>query len=211
MIELENVSKSFGKKRVLSNINLNINKGEMLAIVGPSGCGKSTLLNILGFIEDFQEGTYRFQGKENVKVNGKTSEKIIREKVSYLFQNFALIDSETVEENLLLALYYVKKSKQEKQQLIAAALKEVGLSDYEKFKVFELSVGEQQRIAIARVLLKPSELILADEPTGSLDDTNKIMVLELLKKINMQGKTVIIVTHDQKVAQECSRIIDLSI
>ena len=180
MIELENVSKSFGKKRVLSNINLNINKGEMLAIAGPSGCGKSTLLNILGFIEDFQEGTYRFQGKENVKVNGKTSEKIIREKVSYLFQNFALIDSETVEENLLLALYYVKKSKQEKQQLIAAALKEVGLSDYEKFKVFELSVGEQQRIAIARVLLKPSELILADEPTGSLDDTNKIMVLEFI-------------------------------
>ena len=112
---------------------------------------------------------------------------------------------------MLISLYYVKKSKQEKQQLIAAALKEVGLSDYEKFKVFELSVGEQQRIAIARVLLKPSELILADEPTGSLDDTNKIMVLELLKKINMQGKTVIIVTHDQKVAQECSRIIDLSI
>lgn len=209
MIDIKELKKNYGRKTVFDGFTLTVEKGEMIAIMGPSGCGKSTLLNIIGLIDNFDEGMYSFQGKQNIKINSRESEKMIRDKISYLFQNFALVDSQTVEENLLLALYYVKKSKAEKKAMISAALKEVGLPSYESYKVFELSGGEQQRVAVARAILKPSDLILADEPTGSLDDVNKFIILDLLKNLNLKGKTIIMVTHDQEVADVCSRIITL--
>ncbi|BBA92523.1 bacteriocin ABC transporter ATP-binding protein [Streptococcus ruminantium] len=181
----------------------------MVAITGPSGCGKSTLLNIIGLIDDFQNGSYQFDGMENIKVNSSQASSIIRNKISYLFQNFALMDSKTVEENLMLALFYQKLSKHEKKKRISQALEQVGLKGYENDNIFELSGGEQQRVAIARAILKPSIVILADEPTGSLDRKNKEIVLDLLRKLNQDGKTILIVTHDPEVAEACSRTIEL--
>ncbi|MDR0690840.1 MAG: ABC transporter ATP-binding protein [Streptococcaceae bacterium] len=209
MIKLTNLGKKFGKKQIFNQFNLAINAGEMIALVGSSGSGKSTLLNILGLIEDFDSGEYLFWGEKNIKTNTKKASKNIREKISYLFQNFALIETETVEENLQIALKYKKINKKDKQRLISSALGKVGLKRYEKRKVHELSGGEQQRVAIARVLIKPSEIILADEPTGSLDSKNRDEVLNLLKKINKEGKTIVIVTHDPEVSKNCSRIVEL--
>ncbi|BDD40892.1 ABC transporter ATP-binding protein [Streptococcus ruminantium] len=209
MLKLNGINKSFGKKNVLKDFSLSIKKGEMVAITGPSGCGKSTLLNIIGLIDDFQNGSYQFDGMENIRVNSSQASSIIRNKISYLFQNFALMDSKTVEENLMLALFYQKLSKHEKKKRISQALEQVGLKGYENDNIFELSGGEQQRVAIARAILKPSIVILADEPTGSLDRKNKEIVLDLLRKLNQDGKTILIVTHDPEVAEACSRTIEL--
>lgn len=209
IVEIKDLVKKFDDRTVLDKFNLSVDQGELIALTGPSGSGKSTLLNILGLIDDFDSGSYRLFGEENIKVNSQKAGKIIRERISYLFQNFALIDSDTVEDNLLMALKYQKKSRQVKREIIEQALKSVGLEGYATKKVFALSGGEQQRVAIARVLIKQSELVLADEPTGSLDASNRNEILNLLMDINKEGKTVIIVTHDQVVADSCHRVISI--
>ena len=209
MIKLENVTKTIGKKVILENLSLKINQGDLVAIVGKSGSGKSTLLNLLGLIDGDYNGHYEIFGQQNVPVNSVKSQAIIREHISYLFQNFALIDNETVEYNLMLALKYVKLSKKDKVKRIEEILERVGLPSTLHQKVSELSGGEQQRIAVARAILKPSQLLLADEPTGSLDPENRDLVLNFLLDMNKEGKTVIIVTHDAYVAQQCHRVIEL--
>ncbi len=209
MIKLENVTKTIGKKVILENLSLKINQGDLVAIVGKSGSGKSTLLNLLGLIDGDYSGYYEIFGQKNVPVNSVKSQAIIREHISYLFQNFALIDNETVEYNLMLALKYVKLPKKDKVKKIEEILERVGLSSTLHQKVSELSGGEQQRIAVARAILKPSQLLLADEPTGSLDPENRDLVLNFLLDMNKEGKTVIIVTHDAYVAQQCHRVIEL--
>ena len=209
MIKLENVTKTIGKKVILENLSLKINQGDLVAIVGKSGSGKSTLLNLLGLIDGDYSGHYEIFSQQNVPVNSVKSQAIIREHISYLFQNFALIDNETVEYNLMLALKYVKLSKKDKVKKIEEILERVGLSSTLHQKVSELSGGEQQRIAVARAILKPSQLLLADEPTGSLDPENRDLVLNFLLDMNKEGKTVIIVTHDAYVAEQCHRVIEL--
>ena len=209
MIKLENVTKTIGKKVILENLSLKINQGDLVAIVGKSGSGKSTLLNLLGLIDGDYTGHHEIFGQQNVPVNSVKSQAIIREHISYLFQNFALIDNETVEYNLMLALKYVKLSKKDKVKKIEEILERVGLPSTLHQKVSELSGGEQQRIAVARAILKPSQLLLADEPTGSLDPENRDLVLNFLLDMNKEGKTVIIVTHDAYVAQQCHRVIEL--
>jgi len=181
MIKLENVTKTIGKKVILENLSLKINQGDLVAIVGKSGSGKSTLLNLLGLIDGDYSGHYEIFGQQNVPVNSVKSQAIIREHISYLFQ--------------------VKK--------IEEILERVGLPSILHQKVSELSGGEQQRIAVARAILKPSQLLLADEPTGSLDPENRDLVLNFLLDMNKEGKTVIIVTHDAYVAQQCHRVIEL--
>ena len=171
MIELKNITKKFENKTVFANFNLQIDQNEMVAIIGPSGSGKSTLLNILGLIDKVDDGEYQFEQYTNIKPNSRLAQKIIREKISYLFQNFALVEEDTVLQNLLLALKYVKQSKKEKTEIITAALQKVGLSEYLNSKIYELSGGQQQRIAVARAIIKPSELVLADEPTGDRKST----------------------------------------
>ncbi|WLV77525.1 ABC transporter ATP-binding protein [Lacticaseibacillus parahuelsenbergensis] len=207
MIDLTNVTKTFASKTIFDNLNLHIETGEMVAIMGPSGSGKSTLLNIIGLIDDFSSGTYEFDGVKNIKPNSRQANRTIREKISYIFQDFALIDDETVGQNLAIAQKYLKLNKAQRQKQIDDALQTVGLNGYADRKIFELSGGEQQRVAVARCLIKPSKLILADEPTGSLDGDNRSLILNELKNINRLGKTVIIVTHDPLVAKECSRTI----
>ncbi len=209
MIELRNITKKFENKTVFANFNLQIDQNEMVAIIGPSGSGKSTLLNILGLIDKVDDGDYQFEQYTNIKPNSRLAQKIIREKISYLFQNFALIEEDTVLQNLLLALKYVKQSKKEKTEIITAALQKVGLSEYLNSKIYELSGGQQQRIAVARAIIKPSELVLADEPTGSLDSKNRDEIIKLLLELNAAGKTVIVVTHDSHVAEKCHRVLEL--
>ncbi|WP_128609883.1 ABC transporter ATP-binding protein [Clostridium haemolyticum] len=205
IIKLVNVKKKFGSHAIFENLNLNVEENDFVAIVGKSGKGKTTLLNMIGCIEPITSGEINVCGIKNPNINKKSGSQLLRNKISFLFQNYALVDDETVNFNLDIALRFTKSSKSEKATLKKDALKMVGLSGYESRKVYELSGGEQQRIAIARAILKPSNLVLADEPTGSLDPENRDIVLKLLSKMNEMGKTIIVVTHDSIVADYCKR------
>ncbi|MBO0444333.1 MULTISPECIES: putative bacteriocin export ABC transporter [Vagococcus] len=209
MIQLRNYTKKYKNKTVLSNLNLEIQKGDMIAITGPSGAGKSVLLNTIGLIEDLTEGELILFGKKAPKINSIESNKIIRDKISYLFQNFALVEHKSVEDNLYMALKYTNLNKEEKKQLVKEALEKVGLDNYEKNFIYELSGGEQQRISLARSIIKPNEIILADEPTGALDTKNRDLIINLLKEVNQLGRTIVIVTHDEVVANSCNKIIKI--
>jgi putative ABC transport system ATP-binding protein len=207
MIVLKKICKKYGRKVIYDNFSLTINDGEFVAIVGASGSGKSTLLNIIGLLEPVDKGRVSIDDQSDITPQSNKAISIIRYKFNYLFQNYALIDEETVEYNLKLALRFTKGNKKE---LIKNALKRVGLGGYEKAKIYQLSGGEQQRVALARVILKPSKYILADEPTGSLDPNNRDIVIRTLRKLNREdNKTVIIVTHDMYVADQCDRIIEI--
>lgn len=207
--ELINVSKKYGNHSVLRHMNMSIAQGEMIAITGKSGAGKTTILNTIGMLEQPDEGSIKLFGNDLPRPHSSCALKLLRNRISYLFQNYALIDNATIETNLDVALAYSKKSKSEKRRLKLEALSRVGLDLSLKQKIHELSGGEQQRVAIARVILKPCELILADEPTGSLDANNRDDILSLLRQINSEGKTLIIVTHDSTVAHACNRVINL--
>lgn len=209
VVRIVNINKSFENKILFEDLNFSINSGEMIAITGKSGCGKSTLLNILGLIEPFNSGSYTLFDQTNIPINSKQATQMIRDHINYLFQNFALIENESVEDNLLIGLHYSKLSKTDKRRKIEEVLMRVGLGGYAKIKVNQLSGGEQQRVAIARIILKQGDLILADEPTGSLDEENREVILALLKELNEEGKTIVIVTHDMYVAHQCDRIIKL--
>ena len=208
LIELNNVIKSFGSKKVLEKISLQIEEGKIYAITGKSGGGKSTLLNIMGGIEKATSGDIEIFGNKNLNPRSQKMRKLLRYKISYLFQNYALSDNDSVEYNLKMALVYNKEIK-DKKQAIADALTKVGLKGYEKQKVHTLSGGEQQRVAMARLLLKPTKIILADEPTGNLDTENRDAVFELLLNLNKEGKTIVLVTHDLELSQKCDVVIKL--
>lgn len=209
MIELINISKSFENKKIFDNFSLHIEDNEMVAITGPSGSGKTTLLNIIGLLESFDSGNIIIDGQKNIYPNTTISNKIIRDKICYLFQNFALVDDETVDYNLELALKYRKENKKEKLILKQNALKKVGLDGFLKKKIYTLSGGEQQRVSIARAILKPNKIILADEPTGSLDESNKLKIIDLLYYLKSTGKTIVIVTHDTYLSECCDRTIKI--
>lgn len=209
MIKIKQLSKAFNEDYVIKNFSEEIKENEMIAIVGKSGCGKSTLLNILGLIDSEYDGQILYDDIDIKKLNASSKNTFVRTNISYLFQNYALIDDETVYENLLLALYYTKLKKEEKKQFIMNALKKVELVDKLNKQVFTLSGGEQQRVALARTLLKPCKIILADEPTGNLDNNNRDQVIKILKEMHNDKKTVIIVTHDETIAKQCQRKISL--
>ncbi len=210
MIEIKKVGKKFGDKVVFTDLSYTINDGKMIAIVGPSGCGKSTLLNILGLLDTDYSGEVLYDGQLLSKASEKKRDEYIRNNINYLFQNYALIETDTVEENLMLALEYEKLTKNEKIQKINKSLELVGLKDFNKKSVFTLSGGEQQRVALARIILKRGNIVLADEPTGNLDRNNSNKVMEILKALQKQGRTIIIVTHDESLAAQCDDIIRLS-
>lgn len=207
--EISGLSKHFGEHHVLKEISLSIQEGEMVAITGKSGSGKTTLLNTIGMLEKPDSGNIRLFGESLPSPGSARARQLLRKKISYLFQNFALIDNASLDTNLEIALTYSEKKRAEKKRLKQDALSLVGLDLSLKQKIHELSGGEQQRVAIARILLKPCNLVLADEPTGSLDSNNRDSILRLLKTLNESGKTLVIVTHDHAVAQCCDRIINL--
>lgn len=208
MIKLDKISKSFGNHRILTDINVNFNEATMTAVIGESGSGKSTLLNIIGLLEEFDDGELIIDN-QTVYPNTKESLLLQRSDISYLFQNFALVDNLSVTDNIKIALEYSNLSKSEMKDLIEVSLTKVGLNGFEKRIVYTLSGGEQQRVALARVLARDSKIILCDEPTGSLDDRNGKVILDLLQELKNDGKTIIIVTHDLDIANQCDRILRL--
>ena len=208
--ELIDISKSYANHMVLNNISMAVREGEMVAITGKSSSGKTTILNIMGLLEKPDSGIIQLFGETSPRLGSGKAYKLLRTKLAYLFQNCALIDDETVDYNLEIPLLYVKKTKMEKQKLKMDSLEKVGLAVSLKEKIYELSGGEQQRVAIARILLKSCDLILADEPTGSLDSENRNEIMRILKELNNTGKTIIIVTHDQYVANVCGRNISIT-
>jgi putative ABC transport system ATP-binding protein len=207
--ELLGVGKSYAGHTVLSGIDLAVMKGEIVAITGKSGSGKSTLLNIMGLLESADHGDLRLFGEPSPRVRSAKATRMLRFRLGYLFQNFALIDGESVDYNLRIAQAYTRSSRSDRQQARASALQAVGVPNSGGQKVYQLSGGEQQRVAIARLMLKPCDLVLADEPTGSLDTTNADSVLAMLRELNAGGKSLVIVTHDDRVAAECDRVIAL--
>ncbi len=209
-IQIESLSKSYGKHRILSGIDLAVRKGESVAITGPSGCGKTTLLNILGLLETYESGSILLSGKKYPGPETRQAMLLRRNEINYLFQSFALIDSRTVRDNLMLALYYTKLSKREKEEAIEKTLKRFSVSSKLDSNVNELSGGEKQRVAISRAMLKPGNLILADEPTGSLDARMAEIVMDsLVSAARETGKTLVVVTHDMLMAGKCDRTLSM--
>ncbi len=202
MIEVKNLTKTFGENTVFKDLCFKIDDGEFVVFSGKSGCGKTTMLNLIGGIDTPDSGEILVDGADITKQKNRIE--YFRNKVSFLFQNFALIDNKTVEENLNM----VKKNTRT-DTTIEQALESVGLKDKIKAKVYTLSGGEQQRVALARIMIKKCDIVLADEPTGSLDNENSAGVIEILKKLNSEGKTVILVTHDEELKKTGSRIIEL--
>lgn len=210
IIELKNITKKYkGGKTIFSNYSLRIDEGEFIGIVGESGAGKTTLLNIIGLITNISSGSITIKKQSNLTPSSKKAMLLRRNTIGYLFQNYGLIDDESVEWNLNLALEYKKLSRSQKKEKIQTLLTKMGLTDYEKKKIYQLSGGEQQRVAIAKLILQESSIILADEPTSGLDNANKVMVMDLLSKLNNKGITVIMVTHDTTLNNYFSKIIEL--
>ncbi|MCO7127998.1 ABC transporter ATP-binding protein [Sporolactobacillus shoreicorticis] len=208
--ELINIDKSFGKHHVLHQESFKVNIGEMVALTGKSGVGKSTLLNIIGLLEKPDRGSINLLGSPAPNPGSAKVNKMRRNHLAYLFQNYALVDHASIDDNLTIALTYSRKSIKEKEQMKRQSLEKVGLDLSLKQKIYELSGGEQQRVALARVFLKPFDLLLADEPTGSLDEENRDHVLRILTEFKKRlGKTIIIVTHDPHVAAVCDREVKL--
>lgn len=203
VVKLENIYKRFGEKVIFDGFSLDIEQGDYVSIMGESGRGKTTLLNIMGMLERPDSGNVIVCGKKNAKFISKATRELRRNDISYLFQNYGLVDTDTVGENLKMVLKHKKMPAGEKNKQIDDALKQVGLSGFRKRKVFTLSGGEQQRVALAKVILKNPKIIFADEPTGSLDAKNRDYVLQIMERLNRQGKTIILVTHDKEVA-ECA-------
>lgn len=206
MIVMSSVTKKFGNNVIIRDLNLEVNDGDFISITGKSGKGKTTLLNMIGLLESPSSGKISIDG-----VSKRSSKEIMllrRHSFGYLFQNYALIESDTVRNNLLLALKYRKDIN--KAEEIKKALDFVGLSNIEGKKIYQLSGGEQQRIALARVLLKDCSYVFADEPTGNLDTHNRDLVFDILRELNQRGKTIVFVTHDEDLANLANRRLDLS-
>ena len=214
IVELKNINKFYkvGKEKahILKSINLNIKKGEFVMIMGKSGSGKTTLLNILGFLDKFDEGEYIFNNQDVTRLNESERSNFRNLNIGFIFQQFNLINTLNIYQNVELPMIYNNKySKQEKKAQIENNLSIVGLLDKMNQKPLQLSGGQQQRVAIARALVNNPEIIFADEPTGSLDSDTGIEIMDLLKELNKQGKTIIMVTHDEDLTKYASKVIKL--
>ncbi|MBL4942229.1 MAG: ABC transporter ATP-binding protein [Colwellia sp.] len=213
MITLTNLSRVFRTQDLettaLSNINLTVSEGEFVAIMGPSGCGKSTLLSILGMLDSPTSGNFEFSGNNIARYSEKQLANLRKASIGFVFQNFNLIDELTVYENVELPLQYQKISKVERKQRVEAILKRFAIDHRADHLPQQLSGGQQQRVAVARALIGKPKLILADEPTGNLDSKNGDEVMAMLRELNQQGTTVIIVTHSEKEGNYADRLVRL--
>lgn len=212
MIVLENIHKYYHiteeELHVLRDINLHIKEGEFVAVMGPSGSGKSTLINLIGFIDRKFQGNYLFEGKALVNSSDAELSKIRNESVGFVFQNFSLIENNTVSENVELPLLYHGFGLGETTERVMEVLDKVGIGDKVGKLPKQLSGGQQQRVAIARSIVNRPKFIIADEPTGALDSTTSVEIMELFKELNEQdGVTVILVTHNEELIHYCSRSI----
>ena len=213
MIRINNLHKSYpiGKDslHVLKGIDLHIKEGEFVSIMGSSGSGKSTLLNIVGLLDEHDEGDYFLNGQEIKNLNEKKGAVLRNKFLGFVFQSFNLISYKTSLENVSLPLYYKGVSRKERQKIALEYLDKVGLKDWASHLPNELSGGQKQRVAIARALVTQPKVVLADEPTGALDSTTTDSVMDLLKDINNEGMTVFVITHEEEVADQTKRIVRL--
>ena len=213
MIKVNDLCKVFRTEEIettaLNNVSFEINDGEFVAIMGPSGCGKSTLLNILGLLDNPTTGSYELLGKEVANLKEKDRTKFRKGNIGFVFQSFNLIDELNVYDNVELPLRYLNISASERKEKVAAILKRMNISHRAQHFPQQLSGGQQQRVAIARAVVSNPKLILADEPTGNLDSKNGREVMELLKELNAEGTTIVMVTHSQKDAACAQRTINL--
>lgn len=208
MIRLQSVHKNYGLIPILLDINLKISKGEFISIMGPSGSGKSTLMNLIGLLDRPSSGNYYFEQQEISHFQNEQLATLRNEAVGFIFQSFMLLPKMNLIENVGLPLLYQRIANTDMVARSKAMLARVGLEKILNRKPSELSGGQQQRVAIARALIAKPKIILADEPTGSLDSNTGQEIFNLLKEFNEQeGTTIIIVTHDQNIAQQCQRII----
>ena len=214
-LELSNIYKEYEINRdneiqsVLNGVNLTIADGEMIAIMGKSGAGKSTLLHIIGLLDVCDRGNYKLDGEDISDFTNKQRAKIRNEKIGFVLQDFGLVEDETVMENVSLPLMLSRTSMKKIREVALEKMKKVGVEHLSNKKVSVLSGGEKQRVAIARALVCDPEYIMADEPTGALDSVNAEKIMSILSSLNKEGKTVIIVTHDETVAKKCGRIITI--
>lgn len=206
LIKINNLNKEFGKVKALNNINLNVYEGEWLAIMGPSGSGKSTLLNILSLMDTPSSGEYILDNENLEQMDEEQKITLRREKIGLVFQQFHLIPYLNALENVMLSQYYHSSVDEEDAKMV---LEKVGLSHRLTHLPSQLSGGEQQRVCIARALINNPELLLADEPTGNLDEANEQIVLQTLQKLKNEGKTIVLITHNPDLAKFADRTLIL--
>lgn len=213
MILMKNITKTYDSQhfdfKALDDISIEIERGEFLSIMGRSGCGKTTLLNILGGIDSASSGSYLFSEKNVLEMPRKELAKFRANNIGFIFQAFHLIDELNCIDNVSLTLGYVGVSRKERDKLAMTLLNQVGLSGKERSYPSHLSGGEQQRVAIARAIANNPKVILADEPTGNLDYNNGIEIMSLLKRLNEDGTTVVMVTHDAEFSKYAQRIVQM--
>ena len=214
MIKLKDLRKSYTtgnqKLDVLKGLSCHVKEGEIVAVMGSSGSGKSTLLNILGLLDGFDSGEYILSGESMAGLGERAAAKYRSKFLGFVFQSFNLIGFKTAIENVALPLYYQKVSRKERNAIAMAYLKKVGLEDWALYLPNQMSGGQKQRVAIARALVAKPKVILADEPTGALDSKTSREVMTLLREINKEGITIIIVTHEHDIAALCDRTILLT-
>tara|TARA_R110002167_G_scaffold58974_12_gene167021 strand:+ start:2259 stop:2960 length:702 start_codon:yes stop_codon:yes gene_type:complete len=213
MIEIKDLHKSYkmgsNSLHVLKGINFSVDEGELVAIMGSSGSGKSTLLNILGMLDELDQGSYVLDGVPIVNLNETKAAQYRNKFLGFVFQSFNLINYKNAMENVALPLYYQRMPRKERQEKALKYLDQVGLKEWATHLPSELSGGQKQRVAIARAMAAEPKVLLADEPTGALDSTTSYEVMDLIQKINDQGNTILIVTHEPDIANMCKRIVHL--
>lgn len=213
MIEIKDLHKSYqmgsNSLHVLKGINFSVKEGELVAIMGSSGSGKSTLLNILGMLDVANEGEYMLDGVPIKDLNETKAAKYRNKFLGFVFQSFNLINYKSALENVALPLYYQRVPRKERQEKALKYLDQVGLKEWATHLPSELSGGQKQRVAIARAMAAEPKVLLADEPTGALDSTTSYEVMDLIQKINDQGNTILVVTHEEDIAHMCKRIVHL--
>ena len=213
MLEIKNLNKSYkmgdSSLHVLKGIDLFAKSGEMVAIMGSSGSGKSTLLNIIGILDEADSGDYVLDGIEIKDLNEKKAANYRNRFLGFVFQSFNLINYKNAMENVALPLYYQGLKRKERQEKAMFHLEKVGLADWAKHLPSELSGGQKQRVAIARALASSPKLLLADEPTGALDTATSHDIMQFLQQLNDEGKTILLVTHEEDIAKMCKRIVGL--
>jgi len=213
MIELNDITKTYGNGAVttpvLTGVSFTIDHGEYVAIMGTSGTGKSTLMNILGLLDRASHGRYLLDGTDVTELDDEQLSRLRNKKLGFVFQQFHLLERTSARKNVLLPLIYADEYPDDADGRAEQALVTVGLADRVDYRPNELSGGQQQRVAIARALINDPELILADEPTGNLDRRSGLEVLDVFKRLHAQGRTILVVTHDQAVAEHADRVIVL--
>jgi putative ABC transport system ATP-binding protein len=213
MIEIKNLHKSYkmgtNSLHVLKGINFSVEEGELVAIMGSSGSGKSTLLNILGMLDELDEGSYTLDNVAIKDLNETKAAQYRNKFLGFIFQSFNLINYKSAVENVALPLYYQRVGRKERQEKALKYLEQVGLKEWATHLPSELSGGQKQRVAIARAMAAEPKVLLADEPTGALDSTTSYEVMDLIQKINDAGNTILVVTHEEDIAQMCKRIVHL--